>query len=73
MDDFDVFTDEINFSKPFYKDLLNKYVKDIPATPIGPNYECKFDNFKLLTFILFLEILSILGSFDLIKLFCLNY
>lgn len=47
MDDFDVFTDEIKFTKPFYMDLLNKYVKDVPATPIGPNYECEFDYFKV--------------------------
>lgn len=46
MDDFDVFTDEIKFTKPFYMDLLNKFVKDVPATPIGPNYECECDHCK---------------------------
>ncbi|XP_041972055.1 separin [Aricia agestis] len=39
MEDFDVFTDEIEFSRPVYKNLLNKYVTEIPRTPSGPNYE----------------------------------
>ncbi|CAH2051711.1 unnamed protein product, partial [Iphiclides podalirius] len=39
MEDFDVFTNEIEFTKPFYKNVLNKYVKDIPSTPSGPNYQ----------------------------------
>ncbi|XP_064074438.1 uncharacterized protein LOC113395504 [Vanessa tameamea] len=39
MEDFDVFTNEIEYTKPVYKNILNKYVKDIPSTPSGPNYE----------------------------------
>ncbi|XP_047999592.1 uncharacterized protein LOC125236716 [Leguminivora glycinivorella] len=39
MDDFDIFSDETNFTRPLYKDVLNKYVKEIPATPSGPNYQ----------------------------------
>ncbi|CAH0714013.1 unnamed protein product, partial [Brenthis ino] len=39
MEDYDVFTNEIEYTKPVYKNLLNKYVKDIPYTPSGPNYE----------------------------------
>ncbi|CAH2266281.1 jg17830 [Pararge aegeria aegeria] len=39
MEDFDVFTNEIEFSGPAYKHILNKYVTDIPCTPNGPNYE----------------------------------
>lgn len=39
MEDYDVFTNEIEFTKPVYKNLLNKFVKDIPNTPCGPNYE----------------------------------
>ncbi|XP_072934655.1 separin [Epargyreus clarus] len=39
MEDFDVFTNEINFSKPVYNNILNNYVKDIPSTPSGPNYQ----------------------------------
>ncbi|XP_045539175.1 uncharacterized protein LOC106713033 [Papilio machaon] len=37
--DFDVFTDEIEFTETFYKNVLNKYVKNIPSTPSGPNYQ----------------------------------
>ncbi|KAJ2942982.1 hypothetical protein O0L34_g15173 [Tuta absoluta] len=40
MDDFDVFTDEIHYTKPFYMNILNKFVKDVPSTPNGPNYQC---------------------------------
>ncbi|KPI95957.1 Separin [Papilio xuthus] len=39
MEDFDVFTDEIEFTETFYKNVLNKYVKNIPSTPSGPNYQ----------------------------------
>ncbi|KAG6457866.1 hypothetical protein O3G_MSEX010537 [Manduca sexta] len=39
MEDFDVFTDEIKFTKPLYKNILHKYAYDIPATPNGPNYQ----------------------------------
>ncbi|XP_060806658.1 uncharacterized protein LOC106133222 [Amyelois transitella] len=39
MEDFDVFTDEIKFTKPLLKNILNKYVNDAPATPSGPNYQ----------------------------------
>lgn len=42
MEDYDVFTNEIEFTKPVYKNLLNKFVKDIPNTPCGPNYESKY-------------------------------
>ncbi|XP_049878893.1 uncharacterized protein LOC126375866 [Pectinophora gossypiella] len=38
MEDFDVFTDEINYTKPLYMNILNKFVKDIPSTPNGANY-----------------------------------
>lgn len=41
MEDFDVFTDEIKFTKPLYLNIINKFVKDVPATPNGPNYESK--------------------------------
>ncbi|KAF9417442.1 hypothetical protein HW555_005445 [Spodoptera exigua] len=39
MEDFDVFTNEINFTKPLFKNILNKYVNDAPPTPNGPNYQ----------------------------------
>ncbi|XP_073948672.1 extra spindle pole bodies like 1, separase isoform X2 [Choristoneura fumiferana] len=39
MEDFDLFSDEINFTRPDYKDVLSKYVNEIPATPSGPNYQ----------------------------------
>ncbi|XP_053617499.1 uncharacterized protein Sse isoform X2 [Plodia interpunctella] len=39
MEDFDVFTDEIKFTKPLFKNILNKFVKEAPATPSGPNYQ----------------------------------
>ncbi|CAH1641316.1 unnamed protein product [Spodoptera littoralis] len=39
MEDFDVFTNEINFTKPLFKNILNKYVNDVPSTPNGPNYQ----------------------------------
>ncbi|KAJ8713144.1 hypothetical protein PYW08_008448 [Mythimna loreyi] len=39
MEDFDVFTNEINFTKPLFKNILNKYVHDAPSTPNGPNYQ----------------------------------
>ncbi|XP_052739083.1 separin [Bicyclus anynana] len=39
MEDFNVFTNEIELTGPAYKRILNKYVKDIPFTPNGPNYE----------------------------------
>lgn len=39
MEDFDVFTDEIEFTKPLYKNILNKYVNEVPPTPSGPNYQ----------------------------------
>ncbi|KAM3959521.1 extra spindle pole bodies like 1, separase [Aphomia sociella] len=39
MEDFDVFTDEIKFTKPLYKNILNKYVHEIPSSPSGPNYQ----------------------------------
>ncbi|XP_013145878.1 PREDICTED: separin [Papilio polytes] len=39
MEDFDVFTDEIEFTETLYKNVLNKYVKNIPSTPSGPNYQ----------------------------------
>ncbi|CAG4968095.1 unnamed protein product [Parnassius apollo] len=39
MEDFDVFTNEIEYTKPFYANVLNKYVKDVPSTPSGPNYQ----------------------------------
>lgn len=42
MEDFDVFTNEINFTKPLFKNILNKYVNDVPSTPNGPNYQSKF-------------------------------
>lgn len=42
MEDFDLFSDEINFTRPDYKVVLNKYVNEIPATPSGPNYQSKF-------------------------------
>lgn len=41
MEDFDVFTNEIDYTKPAFKNILNKFVKDIPYTPSGPNYESK--------------------------------
>ena len=41
MEDFDVFTNEIDYTEPAYKNMLNKFVKDIPYTPSGPNYESK--------------------------------
>ncbi|KAJ0172900.1 hypothetical protein K1T71_011076 [Dendrolimus kikuchii] len=39
MEDFDVFTDEIKFTKPLFKSILNKFVNESPATPNGPNYQ----------------------------------
>ncbi|KAL0818068.1 hypothetical protein ABMA28_008604 [Loxostege sticticalis] len=39
MEDFDVFTNEINYSKQFYTSILNKFVNDVPTTPSGPNYQ----------------------------------
>lgn len=42
MEDFDLFADEINFTRPDYKDVLKKYVNEIPETPSGPNYQSKF-------------------------------
>ncbi|XP_026740569.1 separin-like [Trichoplusia ni] len=39
MEDFDVFTNEINFTKPLFKNILNKYVYEAPPTPNGPNYQ----------------------------------
>nr|XP_034827801.1 separin [Maniola hyperantus] len=39
MEDFDVFTNEIEYSGPAYKQILNKYLKEIPYTPNGINYE----------------------------------
>lgn len=42
MEDFDVFTNEIEYSSAAYKQILHKYVKEIPCTPNGPNYESKF-------------------------------
>ncbi|XP_063833365.1 uncharacterized protein LOC135082498 [Ostrinia nubilalis] len=39
MEDFDVFTNEINYTKQFYNSILNKYVTDVPYTPSGPNYQ----------------------------------
>ncbi|XP_047033307.1 separin [Helicoverpa zea] len=39
MEDFDVFTNEINFTKPLFKNILNKYVNEVPSTPNGPNYQ----------------------------------
>lgn len=42
MEDFDVFTNEINFTKPLFKNILNKYVNEVPSTPNGPNYQSKF-------------------------------
>lgn len=46
MEDFDVFTNEINYTKQFYGNILNKYVYDVPSTPNGPNYQSEF-NFSL--------------------------
>lgn len=45
MEDFDLFTDEIEYTKPVYKNLLNNYVKNIPHTPSGPNYESRYLSF----------------------------
>ncbi|CAB3256831.1 unnamed protein product [Arctia plantaginis] len=39
MEDFDVFTNEINFTKPLFKNILNKYIHEVPSTPNGPNYQ----------------------------------
>lgn len=39
MEDFDVFTNEINFTRPLFKNILNKYVNDVPSTPNAPNYQ----------------------------------
>ncbi|XP_028026735.1 separin [Bombyx mandarina] len=39
MEDFDVFTNKIHITKPIYKNILNKFAKDIPVTPFGPNYQ----------------------------------
>ncbi|XP_052752014.1 uncharacterized protein LOC113509441 [Galleria mellonella] len=39
MEDFDVFTDEIEFTKPLYKNILNKYVYEIPLYLSGANYQ----------------------------------
>ncbi|XP_045503315.1 uncharacterized protein LOC123700208 [Colias croceus] len=53
MEDFDVFTNEINFTQPVFKNVLHKYAKDIPSTPSSANYqsaqkllaeECFFEN-----------------------------
>ncbi|CAG9559334.1 unnamed protein product [Danaus chrysippus] len=38
MEDYDIFTNEIDFAKPVHKNILNKYVNDVPKTPSGPNY-----------------------------------
>ncbi|CAG9791650.1 unnamed protein product [Diatraea saccharalis] len=40
MEDFDVFTNEINYTKQFCLNILNKYVNDAPLTPNAPNYQC---------------------------------
>lgn len=45
MEDFDLFTYEIDYTKPVYKNLLNNYVKNIPHTPSGPNYESRYLRF----------------------------
>lgn len=42
MEDYDVFTNEIDFTKPVYTHLLKKFVKDIPVTPNGPNYQSEY-------------------------------
>lgn len=42
MEDFDIFTNEINFTQPLFKNILNKYVKEVPSTPNGLNYQSKF-------------------------------
>ncbi|XP_059053319.1 uncharacterized protein LOC131847699 [Achroia grisella] len=39
MEDFDVFTDEIEFTKPLFKNILNKYVYDVPSCLSGSNYQ----------------------------------
>ncbi|OWR47788.1 putative DNA double-strand break repair Rad50 ATPase [Danaus plexippus plexippus] len=39
MEDFDIFTNEIDFAKPVHKNILNNYVNNVPKTPSGPNYE----------------------------------
>ncbi|CAK1541451.1 unnamed protein product [Leptosia nina] len=39
MEDFDIFTDEINFMKPVYTNILHDFVKDVPATPSSANYQ----------------------------------
>ncbi|KAL4708912.1 hypothetical protein ACJJTC_010957 [Scirpophaga incertulas] len=39
MEDFDVFTNEINYTKPFYHKLLKKFVNDSPTIPNGLNYQ----------------------------------
>lgn len=42
MEDFDVFTNEINFTKPVFKNVLNKFAKEIPLTPSSANYHGKY-------------------------------
>ncbi|KOB76374.1 Separin [Operophtera brumata] len=46
MEDFDIFTDQIEFTKPFYKNVLHKLVYEAPSTPNGPNYQTEDDDAK---------------------------
>ncbi|CAG9103949.1 unnamed protein product [Plutella xylostella] len=39
MEDFDIFTNEINYTKPLYTNILNKFVKEVPVAPFSANYE----------------------------------
>lgn len=59
MEDFDVFTNEINYSKQFYSSILNKFVNDVPSTPSGPNYQSEFTTVLFISMYFFISVLFV--------------
>lgn len=50
MDDFDVFTNEIKFSKSSFNYVLDEFDKGMPSTPNSANYQSMYKNISVYIF-----------------------